>query len=513
MNVVGKVGSLISQGVYSVATPFHPFGGAVDVIVVQQQDGSFRSTPWYVRFGKFQGVLKGAEKVVRITVNGVEANFHMYLDNSGEAYFIREVDSSKGSEPNESMELTTDGGSFIDSNSDNRNMVEVCRIEHTVSDSGLTRIRDDCDSLSVDRLQRAESDGDRRLYEYQVEQSSLEASVEISDYGSNHYENLDGEPYREAQGSDSEVILVSVDGHVLTAPVSASEQTTENVQLSTPQFHLGPGEGAEFCEDNGEFSSSDNVWGDDYISKLNSSTANVECDIACTTDDDDIASGRQLEVCEGEGEHFCQDDETQNTAIKEGGPQTDIGSADIRREDVFQSCLELTSLAKQEMGIPVSVEKSLESHLLGNKNKDGNKTEDTDKTEDVNTIEDINKTEDADVYRKDDGLSPSCCPHSTSKNSSPDLQVERDVVENTELDTQKLVSDNESIDSVSNETEWKSEQNGTPMAVEGMDDSLHRPVHKDDCSKSECVEPQGTILNEGILTPSAGISKDLLWPT
>ena len=77
MNVVGKVGSFLSQGVYSVATPFHPFGGAVDVIVVQQQDGTFRSTPWYVRFGKFQGVLKGVEKVVRRIVNCVEAEFHV----------------------------------------------------------------------------------------------------------------------------------------------------------------------------------------------------------------------------------------------------------------------------------------------------------------------------------------------------------------------------------------------------------------------------------------------------
>ncbi|KAL0347255.1 UNVERIFIED_CONTAM: Phosphatidate phosphatase PAH1 [Sesamum calycinum] len=91
MDVVGKVSSFITQGMYSVATPFHPFGGAVDIIVVKQQDGTFRSTPWYVRFGKFQGVLKGAEKVVRIEVNGVEANFNMYLDNSGEAYFVREV--------------------------------------------------------------------------------------------------------------------------------------------------------------------------------------------------------------------------------------------------------------------------------------------------------------------------------------------------------------------------------------------------------------------------------------
>ncbi|CDP06669.1 unnamed protein product [Coffea canephora] len=101
MNVVVKVGSLLTQGVYSVATPFHPFGGAVDIIAVQQQDGSFRSTPWYVRFGKFQGVLKGAEKVVRIEVNGIEANFHMYLDNSGEAYFVREVVSAEDDELNE----------------------------------------------------------------------------------------------------------------------------------------------------------------------------------------------------------------------------------------------------------------------------------------------------------------------------------------------------------------------------------------------------------------------------
>ncbi|PON79304.1 Lipin [Trema orientale] len=92
MNAVGRLGSYISRGVYTVSGPFHPFGGAVDIIVVEQQDGSFKSSPWYVRFGKFQGVLKTREKVVKICVNGVEANFHMYLDHKGEAYFLREVD-------------------------------------------------------------------------------------------------------------------------------------------------------------------------------------------------------------------------------------------------------------------------------------------------------------------------------------------------------------------------------------------------------------------------------------
>lgn len=92
MNAVGRLGSYISRGVYTVSGPFHPFGGCVDIIVVEQQDGSFKSSPWYVRFGKFQGVLKTKEKVVKICVNGVEANFSMYLDHKGEAYFLKEVD-------------------------------------------------------------------------------------------------------------------------------------------------------------------------------------------------------------------------------------------------------------------------------------------------------------------------------------------------------------------------------------------------------------------------------------
>ncbi|CAJ1973380.1 unnamed protein product [Sphenostylis stenocarpa] len=85
------VGRLLSQGVYTVSGPFHPFGGAVDIVVVEQKDGSFKSSPWYVRFGKFQGVLKAREKVVDISVNGVSAGFQMHLDHKGEAYFLREI--------------------------------------------------------------------------------------------------------------------------------------------------------------------------------------------------------------------------------------------------------------------------------------------------------------------------------------------------------------------------------------------------------------------------------------
>ncbi|KAH0988508.1 hypothetical protein GBA52_015685 [Prunus armeniaca] len=64
MYAVGRLGSYISRGVYTVSGPFHPFGGAIDIIVVEQEDGSFKSSAWNVKFGKFQGVLKTKEKVV-----------------------------------------------------------------------------------------------------------------------------------------------------------------------------------------------------------------------------------------------------------------------------------------------------------------------------------------------------------------------------------------------------------------------------------------------------------------
>ena len=38
--------------------------GAIDVIVVEQEDGTFKSSPFHVRFGKL-GVLKAREKIVR----------------------------------------------------------------------------------------------------------------------------------------------------------------------------------------------------------------------------------------------------------------------------------------------------------------------------------------------------------------------------------------------------------------------------------------------------------------
>ena len=64
--------------------------GAIDIVVVQQPDGSLRSTPFHVRFGKLL-LLKPREKIVNLTVNGQQVELWMKLGYSGEAFFIEEA--------------------------------------------------------------------------------------------------------------------------------------------------------------------------------------------------------------------------------------------------------------------------------------------------------------------------------------------------------------------------------------------------------------------------------------
>ncbi|KAJ4831228.1 hypothetical protein Tsubulata_005518 [Turnera subulata] len=468
MNVVGRVGSLITQGVYSVATPFHPFGGAIDVIVVQQQDGTFRSTPWYVRFGKFQGVLKGAEKIVKINVNGVEANFHMYLDNSGEAYFVREVESGRGSQANgsvqdyDSVAMSHDGGSVDDNDIDAKNVVEVCRLEHSVSDSAVAQLRQELDSSGPPLvLERAESDVDQRFYEFRDEKSSMDGSADLSEYDNNRFENLEGEQNAEPQGSDSEVILVSVDGHVLTAPVLASEQNTENVQTSTPQFHLGPANGSD------EFCPGDDIWAAEYISELKASESIVASTNGVSVDNDGDALVHQLQVCDGDGEHSCQSlgsehvqlgnfQESEDVQLENAQASEDVQlenaqeskniqlenvqeSEDVqleavpvqsdsvdasgrrKRDDVFKSCLALVELAEQGGNANLDEMRSL---------PEAENSQDSS----PNCFPSVDQTENGHLAKVEiNGLPPTFRSASLGLDDSPALQVEVKEIETTAL--------------------------------------------------------------------------------
>ena len=127
MNAVGRIGSYIYRGVGTVSGPFHPFGGAIDIIVVQQPDGSFKSSPWYVRFGKFQGALKNKRNLIKIEVNGLDSPFNMYLAHTGQAYFLRESDDVIGdSETAEVYNLSSgDEGDGDDGDGDDDDKVKL----------------------------------------------------------------------------------------------------------------------------------------------------------------------------------------------------------------------------------------------------------------------------------------------------------------------------------------------------------------------------------------------------
>ncbi|KAL2122820.1 hypothetical protein VTJ04DRAFT_3275 [Mycothermus thermophilus] len=64
--------------------------GAIDVIVVEREDGSLACSPFHVRFGKFS-LLRPYEKKVEFKVNGVKQPYPMKLGEGGEAFFVFET--------------------------------------------------------------------------------------------------------------------------------------------------------------------------------------------------------------------------------------------------------------------------------------------------------------------------------------------------------------------------------------------------------------------------------------
>ncbi|KAB2576163.1 Lipin [Lasiodiplodia theobromae] len=67
--------------------------GAIDVIVVEHEDGSLACSPFHVRFGKFS-LLRPYEKKVEFCVNGTKQPYSMKLGEGGEAFFVFETTDS-----------------------------------------------------------------------------------------------------------------------------------------------------------------------------------------------------------------------------------------------------------------------------------------------------------------------------------------------------------------------------------------------------------------------------------
>lgn len=91
MQYVRSLTGSVSKGWNSINPA--TLSGAIDVIVVEQEDGSLACSPFHIRFGKFS-LLRPSEKKVEFKVNGEKQEFPMKLGEGGEAFFVFETNDS-----------------------------------------------------------------------------------------------------------------------------------------------------------------------------------------------------------------------------------------------------------------------------------------------------------------------------------------------------------------------------------------------------------------------------------
>ncbi|KAL8656744.1 MAG: hypothetical protein Q9226_002578 [Calogaya cf. arnoldii] len=88
MQYVRSIGGSVSKTWNSINPA--TLSGAIDVIVVEQEDGSLACSPFHIRFGKFS-LLRPYEKKVEFKVNNVKQNHAIKLGEGGEAFFVFET--------------------------------------------------------------------------------------------------------------------------------------------------------------------------------------------------------------------------------------------------------------------------------------------------------------------------------------------------------------------------------------------------------------------------------------
>jgi phosphatidate phosphatase LPIN len=118
MQYVRSLGSGVSKTWNSINPA--TLSGAIDVIVIEQDDGTLACSPFHVRFGKFS-LLRPSEKRVEFRVNGVKQNYAMKLGDTGEAFFVfetsNEIPEALQTSPLSSPATSPHTGSFDNSES------------------------------------------------------------------------------------------------------------------------------------------------------------------------------------------------------------------------------------------------------------------------------------------------------------------------------------------------------------------------------------------------------------
>ncbi|RZC36849.1 phosphatidate phosphatase LPIN3 [Asbolus verrucosus] len=153
MNYIGRFFSNFKEFYNEINTA--TLTGAIDVIVVEQEDGTYNCSPFHVRFGKL-GVLRSREKVVDIEINGEPQDIHMKLGESGEAFFVEEIEDDENEIPEHLATSPIPVSEFenIFSSQGRRRSFDAATFENQVNDYTKRRNTADNDTASVKNRER-----------------------------------------------------------------------------------------------------------------------------------------------------------------------------------------------------------------------------------------------------------------------------------------------------------------------------------------------------------------------
>ena len=144
MDAFGKIVSSVSQAFdFNQAT----LSGCVDIVVVQQLDGSLKSTPFHLRLGKLK-VLKSKGREVKIHVNGFETELKMKLGEAGEGIFeqetnvrLRDYNEELGNRVRPNMSRFESQAEISEIRSQqNRNLANLLSMKNTPSNSRTSAV-------------------------------------------------------------------------------------------------------------------------------------------------------------------------------------------------------------------------------------------------------------------------------------------------------------------------------------------------------------------------------------
>uniref|UniRef100_A0A1I8IZG2 phosphatidate phosphatase n=1 Tax=Macrostomum lignano TaxID=282301 RepID=A0A1I8IZG2_9PLAT len=205
MNVVSQLWSTVSN-YYRTLNPA-TLSGAIDVIVVEQPDGTLKSSPFHARFGK-TGILRPQENVVDLYVNDeLIPDIQMKLGEAGEAFFLEDPDDLPPEMPLQDLQALE---------------LEVQKLERRISMSKLEKSSEDATGGASTLV--AENDDATGTDEAEDDEASLKAERPAGSSATlvSYYSDCEGE---ERSGGTSSRRAT------LTGYKSDSEQDSHNSAL------------------------------------------------------------------------------------------------------------------------------------------------------------------------------------------------------------------------------------------------------------------------------------------